>query len=189
MFARITDAIASADSSCFVGVDLNGDEEAVSSTEFAVFFKLARERGLNVTVHAGECGPASNVEYAAKELGASRIGHGIAARDDPQILRLLAERGCALEICPTSNEILQLTTETRELPLETLREHGVPFVICTDNPARCSTTLSEELFKVAKAFGLSPADIEGLVHRSLVHAFASDEAKRELQETIRTQSK
>jgi len=168
-----------------VGVDLNGDETAIGAEEFDVFFRIARDKGFRITIHAGECGPASNVGYALSKIKALRIGHGLAAVNDPNVLHSLAERDCALEICPTSNEILGLVSETKELPLKVLQEYDVPFTICTDNPARCKTSLSQELFKVAKAFTFSVAKVKELTYSSLQYSFANEETKSLLKSKLR----
>lgn len=176
MFARIIDIISTR-RDCFVGVDLNGDETAAGGEGFGYFFRTAREKGFKATVHAGEHGPAANVRYAVENLLASRIGHGIAAAQDPDVLELLAERNCALEICPTSNAILGVATRTEDLPLRILQKSGVPFVICSDNPARCRTSLTEELFKVSRAFDMSFGDLENMVSNTLDRSFADPETK------------
>jgi adenosine deaminase len=159
---------------CFVGVDLNGDELAASATDFVTFFKIARQLNLPVTIHAGEVGPAESVSFAVEELGASRIGHGIAAAKSERTLALLAERRCTLEICPTSNKFLGLIKDIRDLPLRRFQERQIPFVICTDNPARCRTSLSEELYKIAKSFSYSSDDLAKLTAEALAAAFVDD---------------
>ena len=165
---------------CFVGVDLNGDELAADASDFVTFFKIARDLDFPATVHAGELGPAESVAFAINELGASRIGHGIAAAKSNSVLALLAERQCALEICPTSNKFLGVVGAIRELPLKRLRELQIPFAICTDNPARCRTSLSEELYNVAKSFSYSIEDLKKLVEASARVAFVDDETRRNL---------
>lgn len=163
---------------CFVGVDLNGDELAADGAEFVSFFKMANDLDLPSTIHAGEVGTAENVSYAIQHLYASRIGHGIAAVESEYTLALLAERRCTLEICPTSNKFLGLVENYRDLPLNKLRDHNIPFVICTDNPVRCRTSLTEELFKVAKSFGYSIDEIRKLSQTSGRASFADDATRK-----------
>ena len=59
-------------------------------------------------------------------LGVSRIGHGVRAIEDPDLVRELAERGTVLEVCPTSNVVLGLYPSYAEHPLPALRAAGVP---------------------------------------------------------------
>jgi len=184
MFARMLYTIKERPD-CFVGVDLNGDELTAHGREFVTFFKIAKDLNLPATVHAGELGNAESVSFAVNALHARRIGHGIAAARSSETLALLADKKCTLEICPTSNRFLGVVSDFAELPLRKLREHNIPFVICTDNPARCRTTLSEELYKVAKSFSYSIDDIGDLTKASLRAAFVDDEARKGL--TLRLQ--
>lgn len=185
MFARMISVIYPFFPHTFVGVDLNGDESAAAGDHFKVFFKIAREKGFGITVHAGECGPAQNVEYAVRELNASRIGHGIEAAKSPSVLSCIAESGSMLEICPTSNEILNRVSQAGELPLRLLTEYGVSFAICTDNPARNKVSLSEDLFKVATAFGLNEAHLHELTYSALNRSFADQGTKHAVELALR----
>ena len=178
MLALIVSMLSPLFPDCFVGVDLNGVENGTGDLQgFDSFFRMAAKRGFGVTVHAGECGPAANVRYAVEHLGAKRIGHGLAALADESLLRELSAQGCALEICPTSNMIVNLISRPTDLHLERLKDLEVPFAICTDNPARNEASLSEELFKLVKPFSLSLADIKGIIYSSLEHCFADGHTK------------
>jgi adenosine deaminase len=86
-----------------VGVDLAGDEVNYPAYRLAHLFRRARQEGLGVTIHAGEVGSASNVRDAILLFHAQRIGHGIHTLGNSEVLRLVRERGVALEVCPTSN--------------------------------------------------------------------------------------
>jgi len=184
MFARLLDMIEPFYPRYFVGVDLNGEEEGTKDERFQVFFRMASDRGFNITVHAGEVGPASHIWYAVDQLRAQRIGHGLRAVEDVRLLRTLAERNCALEICPSSNKLLGLVSGIEALPLKSFQEYGVPFVICTDNPARCRTSLSTELFKITKSFGLSLSEIKEIAFSSLKYSFADAQTKKTLRSRI-----
>lgn len=81
-----------------VGVDIAGDELLPLDPRHVDGFKKAKELGFNVTVHAGESGPASNVKTAIEELGATRIGHGYHVIDDESIYQLAKEKGVHFEV-------------------------------------------------------------------------------------------
>ena len=83
-------------------VDLAGDEAAFPVRQQAGMFKRAKELGIPFTIHAGECGSAQSI-WDAIELGASRIGHGIAAAKDETLMRYCAEHEIPFEMCPVSN--------------------------------------------------------------------------------------
>jgi adenosine deaminase len=136
-----------------VGVDIAGPRpggERYPYRELAPLIEEARNAGLGITIHVGEEGE----EHAAAEIGEvvetlrpDRIGHGILAAREPELMRALAAAEIVLETCPTSNLL------TRSLPdegavRETYRafvEHGVPFTIATDGPEMMRTHLRDEL--------------------------------------------
>jgi adenosine deaminase len=108
--------------------------------------------GLHRLIHAGEIGGAKEIREAIEMLGVERIGHGIAAIHDPDLMALLAERRIPLEICPQSN--VRTGALARQLglpeagiaqhPLPLLFRRGVPVVLSTDDPAMFHTSLVTE---------------------------------------------
>jgi len=135
-----------------VGVDIAGPRPGGSRydyTHIAPMVELARRSGLGVTIHVGEEGAtgAEEIGEVVEHLRPDRIGHGILAARDPELMRLLRDAGTVLEICPTSNLL------TKALPDEdavratfrTFVEHGVSFTIATDGPEMMRTHLRDEL--------------------------------------------
>jgi len=168
---RVREAIACRDCGV-VGVDLAGDEQNYPPALFARPLGLAREAGLGITVHAGEfAGPAS-VWTAVYHLGAQRIGHGIRAADDSELLTRLRERGVTLELCPTSNLHLGLCASMGALPLRRLLDAGVSVTVNSDDPMLLGTDLSRELHAVATTFSLGAAEVTRLVTNAARAAFA-----------------
>jgi adenosine deaminase len=93
-----------------IGIDLAGTEkEAVelgdSVQKYARIFQRARDAGLGTTVHTGETPNTAGegVMAVLQELKPDRIGHGIRAAYSADATTMLADTGCVLEICPTSN--------------------------------------------------------------------------------------
>lgn len=143
-----------------VGLDLAGDEEMSYPTELPSMFRDAKDRfGLGITIHAGETGRAENVRSAVDLFDADRIGHGTAAGKDPGLLELLAERRICVEVCPISNRLTGAVPPNEAHPLQEFRRHGVPFVICSDNPAIHQHGLADDQ-AAAMAEGLSICDMQ-----------------------------
>ena len=89
-----------------MGLDLADDEVNHPARPFAPLFLKAKSEGLGITVHAGEPdvpGAANNILIALDELGADRIGHGVQAIKDSNVVERLAQEGIPLELCPWSN--------------------------------------------------------------------------------------
>ena len=128
-----------------VGIDLAGDETKYPCKPFEHVFRRAREEGLFVTVHAGEWAGPESVRDSIDELGAHRIGHGIRAIEDNDLVKRLAEQGTVFEVCPTSNIHSGVVTELHQHPLIDLYNAGVRTTINTDDPLISNVTLTTEL--------------------------------------------
>jgi adenosine deaminase len=138
-----------------VGLDLAGDEQRYPASPFIGLFQQARRDGLHVTVHAGEAGDPGNVEEAILQLEAERIGHGVRSIKDSKVLRLLRERGVALEVCPTSNIQTGVVKHFWQHPLPDLLALNVPLSINTDDPSVSDTTLTDEYWVAMQAMGVT----------------------------------
>ena len=109
----------------------------------------ARDAGLGVTIHVGEEGGDAGIEEigeVVETLRPDRIGHGILAAREPELMETLRSTGIVLEICPTSN-LLTKALESEEAVSETFRafsDNGVLFTIATDGPEMMRTHLRDE---------------------------------------------
>ncbi|MDI6771113.1 MAG: adenosine deaminase [bacterium] len=180
----IAEAVAASDCAV-VGVDLAGDEENYPAGLFSAPIARARDAGLGITVHAGEFAGPAGVWAAVYQLGASRIGHGIRAIEDPALLERLCERGVALEICPTSNVRLGLVSAMSTHPVGTFLKQGVPVTINSDDPMLLGTTLSRELACITRAHRLSREILVNLQVTAARAAFLPAKKRESLERTIR----
>ncbi len=153
-----------------VGLTLGGAEHLYPPAPFRRVYEMAREGGLRTTVHAGEMAGPSSVWEALRVLKVERIGHGIRAVEDPDLVRYLAERRIPLEICPTSNVRTGIYASIEDHPVRSLFEAGVPFSISTDDPTFFGVTLNEELAGLHR-LGFAWPEIEGLAKGAFRFAF------------------
>lgn len=135
-----------------IGIGLGGDEARFPAEIFRDVFAFARTQGLHTVAHAGEAAGAESVR-AAIEIGAERIGHGIRALEDPAVVRLLADRKIALEICPASNWLTGAAKRTQPHPLADLDADGCIVTIDADDPALFDTSLMQEYAYVESLVG------------------------------------
>lgn len=157
-----------------VGLDLAGDEEMAYPAELPSLFREAKDRfGLGITIHAGETGRVENVRSAVELFGADRIGHGTASAKDPELLDLLATKGICVEVCPISNRLTGAIPKNGAHPLQRFRQHGVPFVICSDNPAIHQRGLADDQ-AAALAEGLSISDMRQQYEVAKRYSFMED---------------
>ncbi|MGW3795943.1 adenosine deaminase, partial [Micromonospora arida] len=137
-----------------VSFGLGGPEIGVPRPQFRPYFDQARAAGLRSVPHAGETTGPQTVWDALNELGAERIGHGISAAQDPQLLAYLAERQIGMEICPTSNVRTRAVATLDEHPLPRLVEAGLLVTINSDDPPMFGTTLNDEYAVAARLLGV-----------------------------------
>ncbi|GAA1890106.1 adenosine deaminase family protein [Asanoa iriomotensis] len=116
-----------------VGFGLSNDERLGTVESMVPACRVAADAGLRIVPHAGFYTPPAHVADCVRLLGAHRIGHGLAAMRDPATQELLAARGVALEVCPTSYPPLGVAT-IGDLPIAALRAAGVPVALGTDDP-------------------------------------------------------
>jgi len=95
-------------------------------------------------------------------LRPDRIGHGILAARDPDLMETLRATEIVLEICPTSN-LLTKALESEEAVRETFRaftDNGVLFTIATDGPETMRTHLRDELDLLRRIGALDEDELE-----------------------------
>jgi adenosine deaminase len=167
-----------------VGVDIAGPRPGGLRYDYgalAPMVETAREAGLGVTIHVGEEGEtgAEEIGEVVETLRPERIGHGILAAQDPELMALLRDADVTLEICPTSN-LLTKALRDEDAVLDTFRsfiEHDVPFTIATDGPEMMRTHLRDEF---ALLHRIGALDEEGLAQANARGHAASFVARREL---------
>ncbi|HJZ85860.1 MAG TPA: adenosine deaminase [Polyangia bacterium] len=151
-----------------VGIDLAGPEKHTLELGEEVMlyrelFARARKAGLGTTIHTGETAhtAASGVLAVLEKLEPDRIGHGVAAAESPEAMAKLAERGCVLEICPSSNLRTRAVRDVAHL-CEVLRnfgEAGVRFTVNTDGPYLLATHMRQEIELLMQAGALNESQV------------------------------
>jgi adenosine deaminase len=143
-----------------VGIDIAGPRPGGGRYPYRDLVPLveeARSAGLGVTIHVGEEGEEhgdAEIGEVVQHLRPDRIGHGILAARNPELMAALRTQEIVLEICPTSN-LLTRALPNEDAVRETLRafvEHGVAFTIATDGPEMMRTHLRDE-FELLKRIG------------------------------------
>lgn len=155
-----------------IGFGLGGPEIGVPRPQFKPFFDQARAAGLHSLPHSGESTGPESVWDAINFLGAERIGHGIAAAQDPALMAYLAEHEIALEISPTSNVCTRSVESLDAHPLPTLVAAGVPVSINSDDPPMFSTTLSREYEVARRLLDLDDTGVKDLAVAAVNQSFA-----------------
>jgi adenosine deaminase/aminodeoxyfutalosine deaminase len=153
-----------------ISFGVGGDEVRGPATEFREAYQYAKEAGLRLTAHAGETDGPDSVRNAL-DIGAERIGHGIRAAEDPDLLRRLREERVPLEICITSNVRTGAVASLAAHPIRRLVDAGVIVTLNTDDPGMFGSDLATEFQIAEEVFGLSPAELDRIRRNAMEHRF------------------
>lgn len=165
------------------GFGMAGEERYGAVADYARAFAIAHEAGLGLTVHAGEMAGPDSVRAALDALPVTRIGHGVRAAEDPELVRRLAGR-VVLEVCPGSNLALGLYPALDRHPIATLRTAKVAVTVSTDDPPWWHTDMVAEYEGLAAAFGWTPADFRAINETALAAAFCDAATRGRIREKL-----
>lgn len=166
------------------GFGLAGAELMHTPADFAYAFDMAREAGLRLTAHAGEWGGADMVRATLDDLKVERIGHGIGAISDPDLIKRLVEENVTLEVCPGSNVVLRAVDGWASHPIAKLREAGVPVTVSTDDPPFFHTTMTDEFANLERHFGWGAAEFDEVNQNALRAAFCDDDTRASIAKRL-----
>ncbi|MEW6286706.1 MAG: adenosine deaminase [Chloroflexota bacterium] len=165
-----------------VGIDLADSERDFPLREFVPSVRRAQEAGLKVTVHTGEDTPASFVKETIELAAPDRIGHGIHAIEDMQVVELLKERGITLEVNPWSNYLTNAVRTIEEHPLKRLFDLGVKVTINSDDPEVLDTNLNNEYRIAHEVLGMSMEEITACNRYAYEASFIPEGKKKRVWE-------
>ncbi len=166
-------------------LDLAGDELGFPGSLFLSHFNKARDAGWRITVHAGEAAGPESIWQAIRELGAERIGHGVKAAEDTELMDFLAKHQIGVESCLTSNIQTSTVSSLENHPLAVFLRHGVLASINTDDPAVQGIEIEHEYRVAAPAAGLTMAEIRQAQENGLTMAFLSDAEKDAIRAKVK----
>jgi len=161
-----------------LGVGIGGDEQKAPPELFRDCYAWAFDHGMRLTAHAGENGPPESI-WGALNLRAERIGHGLTAFHDPDLVEELAQRQVPLEICLTSNLRTGLCPSLNDHPLKSYFDHGLMVTLNSDDPAMFGTTLAREYQIAQQTFGFTDEHLRELARNSFEASFLPAEKKLE----------
>jgi aminodeoxyfutalosine deaminase len=159
-----------------VAVGLGGDEARGPAEWFRDLYKKASDNGLRLTAHAGETtGPES--VWGALNIGAERIGHGLSAERDPELLEVMAEKQVPVELCISSNLRTGACPELQQHPVRKFFDQGLMITLNTDDPAMFQTSLNREYEIAQQEFSFSEEHLRELARNSMEASFLPVEKK------------
>jgi adenosine deaminase len=169
-------------------LDLAGDEVNFPGSLFVDHIKEGRSLGWQITIHAGEESGPEAIWQAVEELKADRIGHGVSAAQDPDLMHYLAENRIGIECNLTSNLQTRTVDSLSQHPLKTFLENGILATINTDDPGISGIDLKHEYEQAAPAAGLSIEQIHQAQRNALETAFISEKERNSLRQKAEDRS-
>jgi aminodeoxyfutalosine deaminase len=167
---NVFDAAARLKDRHVVGVGIGGIEQQGPAETFRHLYRKAASEGLRLTAHAGETtGPES--VWAALNIGAERIGHGLSVTRDSELVEVLARKQVPLEVCISSNVRTGVCRNLAEHPLKSMFDNGLMVTLNTDDPEMFQTSLSNEYELAQKEFEFSDDHLCELARNSFEASF------------------
>ena len=173
---RVADLAVRYKSYGVVGFGIGGDERQAVPELFRDVYAYCAGNGLRLTAHAGEtAGPGS--VWGALNLRAERIGHGLTAWQDPELIEELSTRQVPVDICLTSNLRTGCCASAAEHPLRNYFDQGIMVTLNTDDPAMFGTSLNREYQLAQDTFGFTDEHLRELARNSFEASFLPPEKK------------
>ncbi|MET1757054.1 adenosine deaminase [Novosphingobium sp. RD2P27] len=172
-FATLAEAEPWLDRITAVGLD--SSEVGHPPAKFAGVFAAARQKGLKITLHAGEEGPPAYVYEALDLIGADRIDHGNRAMEDPGLVQRLSSEEVTLTVCPLSNLKLCVVDDLANHPIDRMLEAGLKATLNSDDPAYFGGYVGDNYRAVARARGLGREHLVMLARNSFTGSFLPPE--------------
>lgn len=139
-------------------VDLAGAESLFPTELFEDIFQKAKDYEIPMTIHAGEADGAESV-WKALSYGTKRIGHGVRAIEDPELIKKLVEDQITLEVCVTSNYQTKVVESIEVHPIRKLFDAGVRVTINSDNMTVSDTNIQKEIEILKTMFGFEKEEL------------------------------
>jgi len=167
-----------------VGFGLSNDERRGRAPAFERAFEIARHAGLFSNPHGGELDGPRSIRECVDMLGARRLGHGVRAAEDPELLATLARRRIVCEVCPASNVALGVYEKASDVPLRRLFEAGVPIALGADDPLLFGSRLVAQYEIAREDHAFSDPELAELARQSILGSVAPADAQRRMLDGV-----
>ena len=164
-----------------IGIGLDGSEQTFPADPYESVYKEARQRGFRLTAHAGEAVGPESIWVVIKKLGCERIGHGVRAKEDPQLVSFLKERQIPLEICVFSNVKTKVFESVETHPIRQYFEDGLMVTVNSDDPTMFNTSITQEYLLLTQKLGFTLKGIRHLTMNGIEASFMSDKYKESMK--------
>ena len=151
----------------FQSIDLYSRQEVCPPEVMKPLFRKARAAGMKLKAHVGEFEDAAEIRRTVEVLDLDEVQHGIAAAESVEIMRWLSKNQIQLNVCPTSNVMLDGVSELAAHPIRILFDNGVPVTINTDDLMIFDQSVSEEYRNLYRSGVFSAEELDDIRRASL----------------------
>jgi adenosine deaminase len=167
-----------------IAIDIGGSEGSFPPEPYEPVYRRARDMGLHLVAHAGEVAGPESIWGAVRHLGVKRIGHGVAARTDRQLMDYLRDEGITIEACPVSNVRTGVVSSIREHPIREFYDRGITVTVNSDDPSMFGTDMNNEYLQLHRELGFTVTELFQLSLNAVESSFLPDDERGRLRENF-----
>ena len=165
-------------------IDLAGDEAGMPNALFGNLFAEAKKLDYPYTIHAGECGSVQCI-LDAVEMGAKRIGPGVAMMGNSEVQKMLAKKRIGVEMCPISNYQTKALQPEQIYPIREFAKASVLVTVNTDNRTVSNTSITREMEFLNSRFGIEAEELYQYQMNAVDAEFCEDAMNHEIWKLLK----
>lgn len=168
-------------------IDTGGTEHGIRPSIYRECYARAREMGLHTVAHQGEAAGPDYVWECLDQLKPERIGHGVTAAEDPELLNVIQRRGVAIECCPVSNLRTGAVKSLSEHPIRRFIDAGINVSVNSDDPPMFGTDMNNEYLKLHSDLGFTVPELFRVSLAAVESSFLPPDRKQALAAEFRVE--
>lgn len=167
-----------------VAIDTGGSEHGFPPGVYGECYERAREMGLHTVAHQGEAAGVDYVWECLRVLKPERIGHGVSASKDNELMKEIAKREISIETCPTSNIRTGTVARFIDHPIGDFISKGIKVSVNTDDPPMFQTDMNKEYIKLHEKLGFPVKQLFKISLDSVETSFLPEREKKRLKKNF-----
>ncbi|MDR2869947.1 MAG: adenosine deaminase [Deferribacteraceae bacterium] len=165
-----------------IGVGIDYRENDRPPELFWKAYKMAKDNGYKITVHAGEFGmPWRNVETAVKLLDCDRVDHGYTIVDNPALVEYCKQKDLIFTVVPTNSYYMRTLEPERwalDHPIRKMVAMGLRIHPNTDDPTMHQINATEVWQLMYNFLGLSLENLRSFMINGIDGAWVDEATKQ-----------
>ncbi len=164
-----------------IGIGLGGSESIFPADPYIHIYEEAGNRGFKLVAHAGETDGADSIRTVVEKLSVERVGHGLRANEDPNLLLLLQEQQIPLEMCVMSNVKTGVCSSIDAHPIKDYYDLGLMVTVNSDDPTMFNSSLNHEYYLLMTKLNFTLTELKQLSLNGIDASFLTIEEKNRMK--------